>query len=159
MKIFPSSIYEFKLNDSKEKTLERLKRRTETSEKSISTFIDKSFTGNINQNKFQLFLSNIGGGSFCKLTGFLDDSEGEVLVEIKRNFKMLLCVLYFLPILGLIIELISNSKAFHLILLLVCPLQILAIRFIFIGVFFKVSSRQVLARFSDVLDAGAMIKK
>lgn len=158
MKIFPSSIYEFKLNDSKEKTLERLKRRTETSEKSISIFVDKSFTGNINQNKFQLFLSNIGGGSFCELTGFLDDSEGEVLVEIKRNFKMLLCVLYFLPILGLIIELVSNSKAFHL-LLLVCPLQILAIRFIFIGIFFKVSSRQVLARFSDVLDTGAMIKK
>ncbi|MGI9651179.1 hypothetical protein [Chryseobacterium sp. RLHN22] len=159
MQIFPSGIYQFTLNNSKEETLERLKRRTEISERLIAKNTDKTFVGQINQNRFQLLPSSFTAGSFCELTGIINNSNGEVLIEINRRFRFLLNIFYFLPILGLIVELISNPKGFSFVLLLVLPFHILVIRFLFIGIFFKRASKQTLARLSDVLDTASMNKK
>jgi len=159
MSIFPSTIYEFKLINGQTETLERLNRRTEESESLISKVTEKSFIGKVKNNNFRIISSNIGKGAFCTLTGFIKEEKGEVLVEINKPFKILLTILMLFPFVAFFIQLFSKTAEFNPIFIIVCIGQVLIIRFFFIGIFFKIQSKQSISKLSDVLDTEWINKK
>lgn len=152
MKIFPAKEISFRLNDSQDQALDRLKRRTEHSENLTSQYTDKSFRGKINGTGFKIISSAIGRGAFCVLTGEISNDQGKVKVEIHKVFRVLLSLFLMFPIIGLLIMIISGTEDFSPILILVAIGQILIIRYAFIGLAFRFLSRSSLHRFRDVLD-------
>ncbi len=152
MNIFPIKKLAFKLIDDQEKTLDRLKRRTEKSENLTSAYTDKSFRGIINNNEFKIISSVIGKGAFCVLTGKINTENGTVKVEIHKFFRILLSVFLCFPIIGVIALILTKIKEFSPILILVMILQILMIRYVFIGLAFHFLSKDSLNRLRDVLD-------
>lgn len=151
MKIFPTKELKFKLLDSKEETIERLKRRTEFSEKLTSNFTEKSFRGILFGNEFKIISSEIGKGALCVMTGKIDNDNSYVNVEINKVFRILFSIVFLLPIVSLTIETVKKPNDI-LIFILVGIGQILMIRYLFIGLFFYKMSKQSLNRLRDVLD-------
>ena len=152
MNIFPKRDYTFKIIGEETETLERLKRRTELSESLTSNITDKSFRGIIKDNTFRIISSEIGKGSFCVLTGEINNQNGQVNVEINKAFRILLSVLLCFPFIGLIAQFFSNKEEFSIIFILVVILQILMIRYLFIEFAFQRFSKSSLNKLSDVLD-------
>ena len=151
MEIFPTKELKFKLLDSKEETIERLKRRTEFSEKMTSNFTDKSFRGILNGDEFKIISSEIGKGALCVMTGKIDNDNSYVNVEMNKAFRILFSIMFVIPIIALTIETVKKPNDI-LIFILVGIGQILMIRFFFIGMFFSRMSKQSLNRLRDVLD-------
>lgn len=151
MKIFPTKELRFKLLDSKAETIERLKRRTEFSEKMTSNFTDKSFRGILKDDEFKIISSEIGKGALCIMTGKIDNENSYVNVEINKAFRILFSIFFLMPVLAIIIETVKNPNDI-LVLLVVAIGQILMIRYFFIGLFFSRMSKQSLNRLRDVLD-------
>lgn len=152
IKLLPYKELKFKLIDSQEETLNRLKRRTELSESLVSRYTDKSFCGRIYKNEFKLISSAIGKGAFCVLTGTINETTGNVKVEIHKTFKTLLSIILILPIIGAIVTAFINPEELHPIMILVFFLQLLMIRFVFIGIAFRFLSKSSLNRLRDVAD-------
>ncbi|WP_046756065.1 hypothetical protein [Kordia jejudonensis] len=152
MKIFPTIEKEFKLIDDQAETLNRLHRRTEKSKNLTSQYTDKSFRGMINENEFKIISSAIGKGAFCVMTGKINADSGNVKVEIHKVFRILLSVFMCFPVIGMIAMILTKPQEFSSILILVMIVQILMIRYIFIGLAFKFLSKDSLNRLRDVLD-------
>ncbi|MBC7555537.1 MAG: hypothetical protein H7195_01085 [Chryseobacterium sp.] len=152
MEIFPEKRYSFTLINGQAESLERLKRRTEISSMLTSKRTDKSFIGNIKGNKFQLITSEIGKGAFVVLDGKIDESNGNVSLQINKVFKILISILFCFPLVAILIQAISKPKEFSVLLILVALIQIIFLRFI-VGVFFNILSRRSLNKLRDVLDA------
>lgn len=151
MKIFPSKELKFKLLDSKFETMERLKRRTEYTKNMTSSFTDKSFRGIVQANEFRIISSEIGKGAFCVLDGKIENEEGFVNLYINKAFKILFSLIFILPFLGIVFQTINNPNDF-LIFILVALMQILMIRYFFIGFLFTRMSKHSMNRLRDVLD-------
>ena len=151
MKIFPSKDLKFKLLDSKEESIERLKRRTEISEKLTSSITDKSFRGILKDDEFKIISSEIGKGALCVMTGKIDNEKSYVNVEINKTFRILFSIILVMPIVALIIETVKEPNDF-LFFILIGICQILMFRFFFLGLIFSIMSRQSLNRLRDVLD-------
>lgn len=152
MKIFPTKEIRFRLIDSHDETLDRLKRRTEHSKNLTSEYTDKSFRGKINGSAFKIISSTIGIGAFCVLTGEIASVQGIVRFEIHKVFKVLLTIILLFPLIGIIIALINGTEDFSPIFIVVFILQILVIRLVFIELAFRFLSKLSLNRFRDVLD-------
>ena len=152
MKIFPTKEISFRLIDSHDEPLDRLKRRTEHSENLTSQYTDKSFRGKVNGTRFKIISSAIGRGAFCVLTGEISNDQGKVKVEIHKVFRVLLSLFLMFPIIGLLIMIISGTEDFSPIMILVVIVQILIIRYAFIGLAFRFLSKSSLDRLRDVLD-------
>ena len=152
MNIFPTIEKKFKLIDDQEETLNRLQRRTEKSENLTSQYTNKSFRGMINGNEFKVISSIIGKGAFCVLTGKINAESGHVKVEIHKAFRIILSIILCFPIVGIAIAILTGAEEFAPILILVVILQVLMIRYIFIGLAFKFLSNTSLDRLRDVLD-------
>ena len=151
MKTFPTKELRFKLLDNKAETIERLKRRTEFSEKMTSNLTDKSFRGMLKDDEFKIISSEIGTGALCVMTGKIDYENAYVKVEINKPFRILFSIICLLPILVIIIQSIKNPRDI-LIYILVAIGQLLMIRYFFIEFFFSRMSNKSLNRLRDVLD-------
>ncbi len=151
MRIFPVKEFKFNLIDSKSETIERLKRRTEYSEKMISNFTEKSFRGIVKNDEFKVISSEIGKGALWVINGKIEEKTGYIKLEINKAFKILFSIFLFLPVLGFIIQTLNVPEDF-LIYMLIAIGQILMIRFFFIGLFLSKLSNHSLNRIRDVLD-------
>ncbi|GIQ60012.1 hypothetical protein Flavo103_31480 [Flavobacterium collinsii] len=132
MNLFPVSNYTFKIIGEQSESLDRLKRRTESSESLASKITDKSFIGTINNNAFKIISSEIGKGAFCVLSGEIVDNNGGINVEINKTFKILLSFLICLPLAGLILQAISQDNKFLILFILIAILECLMIRYIYL---------------------------
>ncbi|GAA0722180.1 hypothetical protein GCM10009430_24330 [Aquimarina litoralis] len=152
MKLFPTKKYEFKLIGTKQETLDRLTRRTEKSDYLTSQWTDKTFRGKISGDEFRIISSTIGKGAFCVLSGKIGSANGIVNVEINKVFKILLGIIYLMPIIGIIITIKLGGEKFEPLMILSIIGQILIIRFIAVWFFFIRFSKHSLNQFRDVLD-------
>jgi hypothetical protein len=152
MQIFPTDRKEFKLNSSQADTLERLHRRTEKSDALTSRLTDCSFVGTVRENEFTLISSEIGRGAFCVMTGVINSDSGHVRVEIHKVFKILTGIIMCLPVIVVLVSAISGRPEILLSLIIVGPVQVLFIRYGFIGIAFRLLSKASLSRLRDVLD-------
>lgn len=151
MKILPAKELKFNLIDSKAETIERLKRRTEFSEKMISSFTDKSFRGIVKEDEFKIISSEIGIGALCVMNGKLEEKVGYVDLEINKAFQILFSIFLILPVFAVIFQATKEPNN-TLIFILIGIGQILMIRYVFIGYFFSKMSKHSLNRLRDVLD-------
>ncbi|WP_157593263.1 hypothetical protein [Rufibacter tibetensis] len=152
MNIFPLKNQGFRLIESQAETLNLLMRRTEKSESLTSQVTDKSFRGMISGNKFKIISSAFGRGAFCVLTGEINTNEGHVKVEIHKVFKVLLSIILCFPIIAVASMAVSRAEDFSANFILTAVLQVLMIRYAFIGIAFKFLSNSSLNRLRDVLD-------
>ena len=152
MKVFPVREHTFTLIGNQAEALDRLQRRTERSENLISEYTDKTFRGIINGNEFKLISSTVGKGAFCVMTGEIKEGKVQVKLEVHKAFKILLSIILCFPVIGITIAILSGSEEFSPIFFIVAIGQVLLIRYLFIGFFFKTVSKTSLNRLRDVLD-------
>lgn len=152
MKIFPSKELKFKLINNQAETLNRLNRRTEKSENLTSQYTDKSFRGIINKNEFRIISSSIGKGAFCVMSGTIESDKGNVKVEIHKVFRVLFSIILCFPIIAVLLILLTEQEEQSLTFILAVIGQVFIIRYVFIGLAFKILSKQSLNRLQDVLD-------
>jgi hypothetical protein len=152
MNIFPTIEKHFRLVDSQEKTLDRLKRRTEYSENLTSRKTEKSFRGKVTGQGFAVISSFLGWGAFCVMTGEIDSEQGIIRVNLHKVFKLLCGFILCLPIIGLVAILTIENKDSSIFLILISFLQMIVIRFVFIELSFRFISNSSLRRFKDVCD-------
>jgi len=86
------------------------------------------------------------------MTGKINSDNGNVKVEIHKVFRILLSIILCFPVIGIVALLLSDAKEFSPILILVLIGQVLMIRYVFIGLAFKLLSKASLYRLRDVLD-------
>ncbi len=65
MELYPTKELKFRLINEQVETLTRLNRRTDKSEKLISSDTDRSFLGTINGNKFKIISATLGKVHFA----------------------------------------------------------------------------------------------
>lgn len=106
----------------------------------------------IEGNTFRLISTETGKGALCVMTRVIHKNSGHVNVEIHKVFKVLFSILLCLPIIAITIAIATGQEEAHPIFILVVILQILMIRFVFIGLAFKFLSKHSLNRLRDVLD-------
>ena len=152
MKIFPTKELKFRLVDDQEKSLNRLRRRTEKSKNLTSSLTDKSFRGTINGNNFKLISSAIGKGAFCVMSGTIESERGTVRIEIHKIFRIILSIFLCLPIIAIVLAALIGKEEPNPIFIVVIIVQIAFIRFVFIGLLFRFLAIDSLNRLRDVLD-------
>jgi len=152
MELYPTKELKFRLINEQVETLTRLNRRTDKSEKLISSDTDRSFLGTINGNKFKIISATLGKGAFCVMHGSIESESGNVRVEIHKVFKILLSIFLLFPIVGFIAITISDTEKFSPLFILITIGQILMIRYAFIGLAFNFLSKESLNRLRDVVD-------
>ena len=86
------------------------------------------------------------------MTGSINSVDGNVKVEIHKVFKVLLSIILLFPLIGITAMALSKMDDFPFSIILVALGQFLLIRFIFIGLAFRLLSRESLSRLMDVLD-------
>ena len=152
MKIFPTKELKFRHVDDQEKSLNRLRRRTEKSKNLTSSLTDKSFRGTINGNNFKLISSAIGKGAFCVMSGTIESERGTVRIEIHKIFRIILSIFLCLPIIAIVLAALIGKEEPNPIFIVVIIVQIAFIRFVFIGLLFRFLAIDSLNRLRDVLD-------
>ena len=152
MKLWPIKERQFLLVDTKERTLERLKRRTEYSEYLTSNHTDKSFRGSIYDNDFKVITSEIGVGAFCVLEGSIENDAGKIRVTIHKVFKGFLLLFMLFPVVAFVMIVFFQKEEFHWFMPILVLLQIGVIRFGFIELLFRRLSKRSLRSLRDVLD-------
>jgi len=152
MMLFPTDRKEFKLIGSQSETLDRLQRRTEVSDALTSRRADHSFVGFVRENEFTLISAEIGRGAFCVMTGAINSDSGHVRVEIHKVFKILTGIMMCFPVIAMLVSAISGGAGVPSKFILVAVVQVLFIRYVFIGIAFRLLSKASLRRLRDVLD-------
>lgn len=152
MNIFPIKEKKFKLIGSQSESMERLIRRTAKSNTLTSRQTDRSFIGDVTENKFKLISSSIGKGVFCVMKGEVHSEFGIVRVEIHKAFQYLLVIMAVAPFVAFLVFASLPENEFSFLHFLVAIGQTLIIRFVFIGFFFNLLSKESLNRLRDTLD-------
>ena len=152
MQIFPRQKRHFTLLGSQEKAVDKLRSRTEASEKLISMFTQKSFIGIVEEKSFRLITSTPGVGALCTINGRFEGNKLQVNIELNQAFKVLGGIMLSTPLLLIILPLILKDKTLNLNTLWVVPLQILFFRYVFFELTFRRVSKEGLRRLQDVLD-------
>lgn len=152
-KFFPTYDYKFNLLDNENDSIERLHRRTEHSDSLGSIATDKSFIGKVENNKFRIVTSEIGKGAVWVMNGYISNEKCEVNMTINYPFKVIFSIIFCLPIIGFIFQILSedNSMLIGMILLVMIG-QLLIIRHVFLDFLFKKFARISLYRLRDVID-------
>lgn len=152
MQIFPRQERHFTLLGSREKAVDKLRSRTEDSEKLISMLTQKSFIGIVEEKSFRLITSTPGVGALCTIYGRFEGNKLQVNIELNQAFKVLGGIMLSTPLLLIILPLILKDKTLDLNTLWVVPLQILFFRYVFFELTFRRVSKEGLRRLQDVLD-------
>lgn len=152
MKVFPSKGVEFTFAETEDLLIRRLDRSIEKSETLTSRNTSRPFIGKLTENHFEIISSAVGIGSFCIMNGEVLPNKLFVNVEIQKVFKILLGIFLCLPVVGLPMAIITSEEEFSFLILTVIIGQVLMIRFLFIGVAFKLISKISLNRMRYVLE-------
>ncbi|MDO5971280.1 hypothetical protein Q4Q35_15840 [Flavivirga aquimarina] len=146
MKIFPETKYLIGLKNECSKTLSDLQKETLSDEQFIVEW-NKIFIGKVDQNGFEIKLAKKRFGSFCILKGKLENKNGILKIQISKIYKLLSGILVLFVISGFVISLIRSEFETSLKIILF----ILAFRFVFIEVWFRVNSKNSMNELTKVI--------
>lgn len=151
MKIFPTNNYKIELKGNSEKMIEFLRLNTLKSNSLSTKSTNKEFIGRINENNFEIISSEIGIGAFIVLRGNFSEDTINVIAELNKPFKVLISILFIFGITGITFSSfqIGFPKAFGMLI----PLAMFVgfIKYIFLGLLFKVSSNLSYGKLSRLL--------
>ncbi len=86
------------------------------------------------------------------MSGTIESDKGNVKVEIHNVFRVLLSIILCFPIIAVLLILLTEQEEQSLTFILAVIGQVFIIRYVFIGLAFKILSKQSLNRLQDVLD-------
>lgn len=158
MKLFPSDTYEVQLQENFEEKVELLKSCTKYSLSLASSITDKKFIGMVDGNGFKLIGSEIGIGAFVVFHGSMGQKAGVIKTQINPPFKFIFFLLLILPALFTIYEIIANGWL-YLSLLLPLAMNFVFVRYIMMGLAYKVSSTQTLDKLKAILTLTSLVKQ
>lgn len=150
--IFPRKERHFTIKGNPKESMERLNRRTEKSDSFISNFSGNTFKGIIKDNTFKLIGGENPKGAFCVMTGEINGDKGIVKVELNSAFKILFSIFFVFIFASVVIMAFTSKDKFSFAFFPIFFLQIIMIRYLFIGLFFYRTSNHLLNRLADVLD-------
>jgi len=151
MKIFPSHKYTVELNEPAEVTLANLKDQTLQSASLYSQVTDKKFIGTITGNELKLIGSEIGVGAFTVFTGTFDQMQGTITSRVNIAFKVLISILYFLPVISVVWTVIDYGVLKSIGLIIPLTMSFLFIRFVITGLAYKFSSNLTMQKLKACL--------
>jgi len=151
MKIFPTNTYHVKLSDDFQKSINLLKANTKESDNLSSQVADKMFIGKVEESGFRIISSETGIGAFTVFKGNFDKTEGVIQTEINRTFKILISILYFLPIIAIAPVVVKMEFIRSIGLIVPLTISFLFIRFILTHLANKFSSDLTMNKLKKLL--------
>ncbi len=152
MKIFPTNNYRVTFTTDSRNSLETLKANTKESSDLTSQITDKMFIGRVGKNSFKIIGSELGIGAFTVFKGDFNETTGVIKTEINNAFKILIAVLYFLPIIAVTLTVFKTGQLRSLGLLIPLFMAFLFIRFIITSLAYKFSSNITMQKLKKVLN-------
>lgn len=155
MKVFPTKNHEIELEGNPEKKIELLKSKTLLSNSLSTKLTNKEFIGRINGNNFEIIGSEIGIGALTVLRGNFSDDNLTVVAEVNKPFKVLVSVLFIFGICGISYNAFKIGFPEALGMLVPLTMFIGLLRFVFLGLFFNISSNLVFGKFFTLLNVSS----
>ena len=151
MKLFPTKDYRIEFNSESCKPLELLKIQTLESDVLASQLTTKWFVGTVNDDNFRIIGSEIGIGAFVVFEGKINKAHVEISTQVNKPFKILISIIAAFGLFGFFVGVFRNGVTNSFGLLIPLAMLFLFLRFVLIGLFFKVSSKLTLGKLTTVL--------
>ena len=152
MKIFPTRHLNAELEYEYSSTCKQLKQETDITEILTSTWTNKKFRGTVTKQGFKLISSEIVQGAVCVFIGNFQGNSGTIEIRLHRAFQILFGVILTYPIIGFGLLLFRQGIAKSIQFIPVLLLGFLFIRYVFIGLTFKLISRTGLKKLTQTLN-------
>lgn len=151
MQLFPTKYFKIELNESSDKSIEKLKLMTLESDSLSTQSTNKEFIGRIKGTHFEIISSEVGIGAFTVLQGDFSDDSVAVIAKVNTPFKVLISILFTFGIGGFVYN--ATKLGFPAGLGMLVPLVMFLglLRFVFLGLLFKRSLRLVYVKFTSLL--------
>ena len=151
MNIFPIKHYEIELLNDSSKALLELENNTMITDSLSSEWTKKAFIGQVNENGFKIISSEPGRGAFCVLNGKLESQKGSVEITINKAFRIMLSIIFLLPIVGFMISFFIKEIEISISLILPTLISIVVFRFILTEIAFRIISKKGLKKLTKII--------
>jgi hypothetical protein len=147
MKIFPEKDYSIELNKDSSLVISELKNQTLSKEQFVTNWNNQSFIGKIETNEFEVKLSKKLIGEFCVLNGKLENGKGKLKIRTGKIIKIIFIAIVLFALSGIITAIFRTDfeLIFHLVM------TILVMRFIFLELGFRLTSKIVINKLSKII--------
>jgi RsiW-degrading membrane proteinase PrsW (M82 family) len=153
MKLFPSDEFRVELQNESQIAMAKLKSNTKLTKSLVSEWgVKEDFLGQIDNNGFKVILSLRGVGAFCVLTGKFQNKIGTLKIHVHKAFRVLITIIMTFPFIGFGIIASQNGLQEAIELLIPFILFLLFIRFVLLGITYKVISNMGLKRLSETIE-------
>ncbi len=150
MNLFPARIYTIELNEDSSIALNHLKQNTKLTDSLVSERTDKAFIGQVQENKFKV-ISSAMGGAFCVICGNFRGKEGLIKLRVHITYKILTTILMLLPIISMALSLLRKDLNNSLGLVFPVLLGILFVRFVILEINFRIISKKAFTRLTETI--------
>lgn len=148
MKIFPEKEYFIELNKNMTSAIPELDRQTLPKEQFVTNWNNQTFIGKVDNNKFEIKLSQNIIGEFCVLNGeFKNENKGVIKIRTGKILKLIFSAIAIYIILRIISAIIRNQ--FELIAHFI--ITILVMRFIFLELGFRFASKNIMKKLTEII--------
>ena len=151
MKIFPIKKYSIVLINGREKVISELKKDTLSDEQFVSNWNKQTFIGKVNETNFEIKLSKKLYGDFCVFKGILEEKKGSLEIEINKTFKIILSVIFLIPIIGFLTSLFKNGFENSVELIFPTIMFIIILRFVLIELGFQIISKNGINKLCKII--------
>jgi len=150
MNLFPKEKYFITLKNESANAILKLKNQTLAKEQYVSDWNKQAFIGKVENNEFEVKISNKIYGEFCLLNGKFNNNNGtiQIQIQITNTLKIIVILLIFSALLGAITSIIYNKP----LEILYSVLSILATKFIFLDLGFQYFSKIGLNKLNKIID-------
>ncbi len=148
MNLFPKEKYFITLKNESANAILKLKNQTLTKEQYVSDWNKQTFIGKVENNEFEVKISNKIYGEFCLLIGKFNNNKGTIQIQITNTLKIIVILLIFSALLGVITSIIYNKP----LEILYSILSILTTKFIFLDLGFRYFSKIGLKKLTEIVE-------
>ncbi len=152
MKLFPTRHLNLELEHEYSRSYELLKQETDPTENLVSSSTNKKFRGIVTEQGFKLISSEIGRGAICVFIGNFNKNSGTLEIRLNKVFRILFGIILSYPLIGFGLLLYGQgfNNAIKFIPALI--LYFLIMRYVFIGLAFRLISRTGLKKLTRTLN-------
>ena len=155
MNLFPARVYKIELPDGSTIALNHLRQNTKLTDLLVLKSTDKAFIGQVYENSFKI-ISSAKYGAFCVINGDFQGNVGLIKIRLHLTYKILSTILMLLPILSIVLTLSQREVGNHFELIFPALLGIIFVRFVIVELNFRIISKKVLNRLTDIIRISAI---
>lgn len=140
MKLFPSNDLNILISGETDDFFKRLESLTEKSSKLITIETQKPFIGQVNDKGFKIISSTVGVGALAVFELNRIQDETKLKITLNTPFKVLSIVLFIFMFCVVVYNMVKIGLPSSLGLLIPLFMGIAFLRFVLLGIFFRISS-------------------